>query len=112
MTNDDFQRIVLEELRGLRTDVGGLKEGQNGLDSRMTSLDSRMTSLDSRMTSLEIGQRQIVEKVDAVWEQTAILTEFKVEVNQKLDILIEENRAIKEIIGVHEVDLRRIKKII
>ncbi len=102
MTNEEFQRIVLEELRALRTDINGLKEGQK-------SLEEGQRSLGESQRSLEEGQRQIIKKLDAVWDQTVILTEFKEEVNSKLDTLLEENQAMKEIIGVHSVDIKRLK---
>jgi|GEM_PF-6691314 len=58
----DFQELVLEELRSL-------KEGQRRVDGRLTSVDGRLTSLEERQTRFE-------EKLDAVLEQTAVLTEF------------------------------------
>jgi hypothetical protein len=82
MNNEEFQRIVLEELRDL-------KEGQGSLEDRMGSLES---------------------KLDAVVEQTAILTEFKEDTSKKLGIIIEENKVFKEIIGRHEVDIEMLKK--
>jgi hypothetical protein len=82
MKNEEFQRIVLEELRDL-------KAGQGSLEDRMGSLES---------------------KLDAVVEQTAILTEFKEDTSKKLGIIIEENKVFKEIIGRHEVDIEMLKK--
>ena len=89
MTNEEFQRIVLEELKDL-------KAGQGKLEDRIGSLEDRMGSFE--------------RKLDAVVEQTAILTEFKEDTSKKLDIIIEENQVFKEILGKHEVDIRRIQK--
>lgn len=56
--------MVLEELRGLKEGQKSLEEGQNWLEE---------------------SQKRIERKLDAVYEQTAILTEFRTEVNMKLD---------------------------
>ena len=82
MTNEEFQKIVLEELRSL-------KEGQR---------------------NLEEGQREIKKELKAITEQIADLTEFGEETNAKLDTIIEENEILKELIGKHEVDIRRIQR--
>ena len=82
MTNEEFQKIVLEELRSL-------KVGQR---------------------NLEEGQREIKKELKTITEQTADLTEFREETNAKLDTIIEENDILKELIGKHEVDIRRIQR--
>jgi len=89
MTNEEFQRIVLEELKSL-------KEGQR--------------SLEKGQRSLEKGQREIKKELKAITEQTADLTEFREETNVKLDTIIEENEILKELIGKHEVDIRRLQR--
>ncbi|SHD76267.1 hypothetical protein [Schnuerera ultunensis] len=38
------------------------------------------------------------------------MTEFREEINAKLDTVIEENEILKELIGKHEVDIRRIQR--
>ncbi|SHI12441.1 hypothetical protein [Sporanaerobacter acetigenes] len=89
MTNEEFQKIVLEELKSL-------KEGQR--------------SLEKGQISLEEGQREIKKELKAITEQTADLTEFRQETNTKLDTIIEENEILKELIGKHEVDIRRLQR--
>ena len=89
MTNEEFQKIVLEELRSL-------KAGQ--------------INLEARQSNLEEGQREIKKELKAITEQTAILTEFREETNAKLDTIIEENDIFKELIGKHEVDIRRLQR--
>ena len=96
MTNEEFQRIVLEELKSL-------KEGQR-------SLEKGQRSLEKGQRSLEEGQREIKKELKAITEQTADLTEFREETNVKLDTIIEENEILKELIGKHEVDIRRLQR--
>lgn len=63
MTNEEFQNIVLE---------------------KFSHLDRRFDSVDSRLESLEKGQASMDKKLDAVFEQTADLTEFKTETKESL----------------------------
>ena len=105
MTNEEFQKIVLEELRSL-------KEGQRALETRLANVEEGQKGLESRFINLEEGQREIKKELKGITEQTADLTEFRHEVNSKLDIIIEENDALKDITGKHEVDIRRLKKLV
>lgn len=59
MENEEFQELVLQQLKALA----------NG------------------QANLEQGQERIEKKLNAVYEQTAMLTEFRTEVNKKTDSL-------------------------
>ena len=96
MTNEEFQILVLQELKGIKSDIGDLKTGQK--------------RLEDRQSILEEGQKRIENKLDAVYEQTAILTEFRTEVNMKLDSLIEDNKSIHEMLGEHEISIRTLRR--
>lgn len=96
MTNEEFQKIVLAEIKALREEVVELKQGQ--------------LKLEQGQSKLEQGQEEIKRELKAVIEQTANLIEFREETNTKLDILIEENEIIKEINGRHEIDIRILKR--
>ena len=89
MSNEEFQKIVLEELKNLR-------EGQR--------------QLEIGQRQLEIGQEEIKKDLKAVIEQTVDLTEFRQEANEKLDQLLEENRTIHGILGEHEVSIRTMRR--
>jgi len=75
MTNEEFQKLVLEKL-----------------------------------TTLEDGQNRIEKKLDAVYNQTADLTEFRTETNMKLDRLLEDNKSIQEVLGEHEIAIRTLRR--
>ena len=62
MTNEEFQRLVLEKL---------------------DKLDERMSALEGRQDKLEIGQEQIIKELRGVVEQTADLMEFRYEVKEE-----------------------------
>ncbi len=54
MTNEEFQRIVLEKLSNLESDVGGLK--------------TDVGSLKSDLGSLKEGQKGIRKELRFVWD--------------------------------------------
>lgn len=110
MTNEEFQKIVLAEIKALREEVVELKQGQLKLEQGQSKLEQGQSKLERGQLKLEQGQEEIKRELKAVIEQTADLTEFREETNTKLDILIEENEIIKEINGRHEIDIRILKR--
>jgi len=96
LTNEEFQVLVLEELKGIKSDTSDLKAGQK--------------RLEERQGVLEEGQKRLENKLDAVYEQTAILTEFRAEANMKLDSIIEDNKSIHEMLGEHEISIRTLRR--
>lgn len=89
MTNEEFQRFVVEKL--------------NSMDSRLGAVEKNLDSMDSRLDAVE-------KKLDAVCEHTASLVEFRTEVNAKLDVMIEDNKSIHELLGEHEVSIRTLRR--
>lgn len=86
MTNEEFQKLVIEKL--------------NSMDEKISSLEN---SMDEKIVL-------VGKKLDAVYEQTAGLTEFRTEANAKLDFLIEDNKSIHELLGEHEVSIRTLRR--
>lgn len=101
LTTEEFQSIVLKELREIKTDVTSLKEGQKRLEERQTRLEEGQERLEERQTRLEerqikLEERQIKmeenqlkleKKVDAIYQQTTILSEFREETKARLDAI-------------------------
>jgi peptidoglycan hydrolase CwlO-like protein len=117
VSNEEFQKLVLEELRSLKNDMSGLKEGQHKLEAGQRKLEEGQHKLEEGQHNLEAGQKRLearVEKLerklDAVYEQTAQLVEFRNEVNLKLDNIIEDNKSIHEILGEHEISIRTLRR--
>ena len=83
MTNEEFQKIVLEKL------------GQ----------------LDEKVDNLEQGQQEIKKDLKAVINQTADLTEFKEEINTKVDKVIDELSTIEIVTSKNWNDIAKIKAV-
>lgn len=81
MSTEEFQRIVLEELKSL-------KDGQEEMKEE---------------------QEEMKKDLKAVIEQTANLTEFKQEVNYKLDVMLEEINTLELIVSKNWNDITKLK---
>ena len=131
MSNEEFQKVILAELESIKNDIRDLKEGQKRLEGSQKSLEEGQKRLESSQRSLEEGQKRLEDrqgkleermgkledrqekfekKLDAVYEQTAQLIEFRNEVNLKLDNILEDNKSIHEILGEHEVSIRTLRR--
>lgn len=98
MSNDEFQKVVLEKLTNLEQGQRGLEEG--------------FKSLERRQESLEEGQQSLLKSLNAVVEQTANLTEFKEEVTGDLKSIKENINKIIIVTAGNWSDLAKIKSII
>lgn len=126
MTNEEFQRAVLEKLgnleagqKNLEGSVSNLEKGQRNLEVSVKDLEVGQKNLEVIVKGLEKGQKDLevivkgLEKsLGAVIEQTADLTEFREEVKDNLNTLLEENLSIHGILGEHEVAIRTIRRMI
>jgi predicted nuclease with TOPRIM domain len=117
MTNEDFQALVLEKLtslasnvKGLENVVSGLGNEFKGLENDVNGLGNEFKGLVNEVKGLKASHDELARKIDVVCEQTAILTEFKSEVSDKLDTIIEDNKSIQEILGEHEIAIRTLRR--
>ena len=92
--------------------------------SKVDQIGKNQDILQKNQEQFQEGQLRIEKKLDAVYNQTADLTEFKTEtkssfekVNKKLDSidnrvsnLEEDAKSIKEILGEHEFSIRSLKR--
>lgn len=116
MTNEKFQKIVLEELSGLKKDVGelkGLKEEVIGLKEdvgELRGLKEEVIGLKEEIVELKEKTDKMDKKIDAINEQIAWLTEFREEADKNIIKSQEDNRRLKEIVGRHEIEIRSLQE--
>ena len=110
MTTEEFQELVLQKFENLETSVKGLEISVKGLETSSKNLEISVKDLELGQKKLEDGQREIRKDIKSIVEQTADLTEFREEVKDKLDTLIQENLSIHGILGEHEVAIRTIRR--
>jgi hypothetical protein len=64
----------------------------------------------AKLGELQAGQERIETKLDAVYDQTAILTEFRTEVNSKLENLQSDLTTLEAISGKNLNDIALLKR--
>ena len=87
ITNEEFQKIVLEKL-------GNLEDTVVGIGNKVVGLEDKVVDLENKVVNLEKGQEEIKKDVKSIIEQTANLSEFRYEINTKVDKLTEEFNTI------------------
>lgn len=90
MTNEEFQKLILDEIKALRQEVGELKQevgelkqGQIRLEHGQAKLEQRQTKLDQGQIKLEQGQKEIkliLEELDP--KNTSRHLELKESINE------------------------------
>lgn len=95
MTNEEFQRLVLEKLDNLELGQKGLEEGQNRLEERQESLEREI--------------REISERSDAVIEPKFDLMEFKREMESELKCIKRTMSRIEIATADNWSDIARLK---
>ncbi len=94
-----------------------LEQGQTRLEQGQTRLEQGQAKLEQGQTKLEQGQHRITRRLDAVFEQTAGLLEWRTETIEKLDALTKGQEKISNDIeilagelGKQKLDIERLKK--
>ena len=67
--------------------------------------------MEGDIRELKDGQERIEEKIETIYDQTANLTEFKTEVNTKLDVLNNNISNVEIVKANNWADIARLKKV-
>ncbi len=94
----------------LTSDVTEMKSDVVTLTSDVTGMKSDVSTLKSDVSTLKSDMSKFERKLDAVFEQTAGLLEFKTDVTEKLNQIIDDNISLQEIVGEHEVAIRSLRR--
>lgn len=92
MTNEEFQRLVLEKLGSLEN-----------------TFEERFDNIEERLTNLEEGQKEIKKDIKSIVEQTVDLSEFRYEINEKVDKLAEEFNTMEIVTSKNWNDIAKLK---
>ena len=82
MTNDAFQQIVLEKLGQLETGLNGMKSELGEVKNDVTGIKTELNEVKNDVAGIKFELGEVKTKLDAVCEQTAVLTEFKTDTAQ------------------------------
>ncbi len=99
------------EIKSINSRLSNLEKGQANLEKGQANLEKRQANLEKRQANLEAGQSRIEKKLDAVYEQTAELTEFRTETNMKLDNISDKLNAVEAVTKENLYDIAKLKLI-
>ncbi len=68
MTNEEFQKTILHELKAINTRIGGLDNKIEAIDNRIEGLDNRIVSLEINFSELKEGQKRIEARQDEIYQ--------------------------------------------
>ena len=96
--------------------IGGLEEGQMNLKERQMNLEKGQMNLEKGQEEIRRDQEQIrrdqeeiKRDIKAIIEQTAELTEFRYEINDKIDKLAEEFYTMEIVTSKNWNDIAKLK---
>ncbi|PKM83757.1 MAG: hypothetical protein CVU88_01345 [Firmicutes bacterium HGW-Firmicutes-13] len=114
---DETLKKILIELQTLNVrvekieqQVGGMGQKFSGLEEKFSGLDQKFSGLDQKFSGLEEKVDRMEVRLNSVFEQTAGLLEFKTETSQKLEDLIEKMACIYELLGEHDIAIKRLRR--
>jgi DNA repair ATPase RecN len=120
LENEKFQELVINHLVKLTQDLAEFKQemaefkqetkGQFAqIDKRFEQIDKRFEQIDKRFDRIETRLDRLEQKQDIANVQIAELLEFKTDVTQKLDNLLDDVKFLKYKESQHEEDIFYLK---
>ncbi|MGO1470252.1 MAG: hypothetical protein ACTHW2_09555 [Tissierella sp.] len=109
MSAEEFQSIVLEELKALREGQDEIKVEQQAMKKEQQEMKLEQKEMKKEQQIMKLEQQEMKRDLKAVIEQTAQLTEFKEEVNNKIDTMIDEINTLAMIVSKNWQDITKIR---
>ncbi len=101
---------VKDDLAGVKEDVASVKDDLAEVKEDVANVKEDVIGLKEDVAELKMKVEKIDTKLDAVYEQTAFLTEFKEDSKINFEKFEQENRRLKEIVGRHELEIQALKE--
>ncbi|CAH0119247.1 hypothetical protein PAE9249_01746 [Paenibacillus sp. CECT 9249] len=101
---------VKEDIAGIKAELGGVKTDIKGLKAELEEVKAEQRKTNERLDRLETKVDRQEVTINAIFEQTANLIEFRSEATSKLETIIEDQKSIHEILGEHEVSIRTLRR--
>jgi len=95
LTNEEFQRLVLDKLTTLDSDVKGLKDGQNRFESEFKSVKEIVLKIEHDHGA----------KLDALFD----VREIQKEINERIFTTFDRLEAKIDVLQMETAHIRRIK---
>ena len=104
-------QALKSDIQTLKSDTQALKSDIQTLKGDVQTVKSDIHTLKGDVYTLKNSTLKSERTLNAVFEQTGLLTEFKTEITKKLDKIITDNLSLQHVIGEHEIAIRSIRRI-
>lgn len=91
----ELLKQILNKLDSMEDKMNSMETKMDSMEDKINSMEIKINSMESDIKELKDGQKRIEEKIETIYDQTANLTEFKTEVNMKLDELCDVENVTK-----------------
>ncbi|WP_053956050.1 hypothetical protein [Inediibacterium massiliense] len=81
------------------------------MEKMLQQILNELKSIKTDVNDLKVGQERIEKKLDVVHDQTANLTEFRTEINIKLDNIDNKINAVEAVTKENLYDIAKLKLI-
>lgn len=105
MTTEEFQSIVISELKEIKADIGEIK-------TDIGEMKAHINSLKEGQKSLGEGQKTLEKKVNIIYGQTGFLTEFREETKGEIKSIKKTLRRTEVSTADNWSDIAKIKSIL
>jgi chromosome segregation ATPase len=107
----ELLKNVVEDIKFIKTDINNMKADINDMKTDVNNVKTDMSNMKSDIEEVKVSQSRMEKKLDAVFDQTANLTEFKTEVSGKLDSIATDLGTIELVTSKNWNDLARLKAV-
>jgi chromosome segregation ATPase len=97
MNNEEFQNLVLQQLKGFNDQFNKVNEKLIGMDDRLDKIDARLDKMDSRLDSLEKRQAKLEANQQALENNQLALENNQLKLEMKI-----ENEVVEKLRGISD----------
>lgn len=87
---------ILEELQGLKEGQTRLECNLSRVENRLSTVEGNLSRVEDRLSNVEVSQTKVEQKLEAIYNQTGELSEFRTKVKNDFEYLLLENAMIKK----------------
>lgn len=109
MTNEEFQEIVIEKLGNIDTKLENLDSKVENIEKEQQTMRKEQLEMKNDQQTMREEQLEMKDDIKSIIEQTAELTEFRYEINEKLDRLVDEFNTMEIVTSKNWNDIAKMK---
>ena len=107
LNNEEFQKLMLEKISSISDEMSIIKGEMKTLREGQTSIQNKLEGVENRLGNVEGRLENVENRLEDMEVKNA---NRHLEIESKLETLMEDNKSVREILGGHEVDIRTLRR--